>query len=87
MIAKSNRKIRAMCCTNSFVAGLGGGKLMDFVIRQLVQFAVAIVMLLGLLVAATNLPVFTHCAYYSQCSSQLDQKPLNTSVSSYTLED
>ncbi len=58
---------------------------MDLDIRQIVQFAVVVVMLVGLLVAASNLPVFTHCAYYGQCSSKVDQKPVNIPVDSYPL--
>lgn len=55
--------------TNSeTISVVARGKLMQFDFRGLVHCVIILVMFLGLLVAASNLPVLTHCQYYGECS-------------------
>jgi len=41
---------------------------MQLQLRTFVYCAIVLVMLLGLIVAASNLPVLTHCEYYGECA-------------------
>lgn len=55
--------------------------------RRAVQFIIALVMFIGLLVAASNLPVLTHCQYYGECNSAQADAPAGTAADAFLQED
>jgi len=53
---------------------------MKMQLRNLIYGVIVLVMLLGLVVAAANLPVLTHCEFYGECNSatttSADKQPI-----------
>ena len=41
---------------------------MQMQLRNIIYGVIVLVMLLGLVVAAANLPVLTHCQFYGECT-------------------
>jgi|GEM_PF-3535897 len=59
---------------------------MQLQLRTFIYCAIVLVMLLGLIVAASNLPVLTHCQYYGECGSAAnlpEEQPISTDPTGY----